>query len=156
MNSTVALLSPIWKEARALMVPWFACVLCMVVPRVLDDPRMLGSLSVAAYFIGAAALGALSVGHEYTGRTLGLLLSLPARRQRLLGIKLGVLATVLLTLWAVAYTVVFGDTLLPQESKQAASVLPMICGLFLAPWLTMVCRSAVGGAVFTLALPGTL
>ena len=157
MNSTAALRSPISKEARALAVPWLACVLCMVLPSVLDDPRMLGlSLSVSAYFLGAAALGALSVGHEYTGRTLSLLLSLPARRQHLLAVKLGVLATMLLTLCAVAYTLVFGDARLPQSIRQTASWVPVFGGLFLAPWLTMLCRSAIGGAVFTIGIEGTL
>lgn len=155
MNSTAVLFPPILKEARVLAVPWLACVLCMALPSMLDAP-MLAGLAVTAYFLGAAALGALSVGHEYTGRTLSLFLSLPVRRQRLLAIKLGVLATLLLALSAVAHTLVFGDTRLPQAPKQAASLLPALCGLFLAPWLTMLCRNAVGGAVFTLALPGTL
>ncbi len=121
-----------------------------------DAPLFLGGLAVPAYFVGAAALGALSMGHEYTGRTLNLLLSLPARRSRLLANKLAVLAMMQLALGGVAYTLVFGDARLPQTARDTASLVPALCGLFVAPWLTMVCRSAIGGAVFAMALPGTL
>ena len=38
--------------------------------------RILGTF---AYLLGAAALGALAIGHEYIHRTLGVLLSQPVR-----------------------------------------------------------------------------
>ena len=34
--------------------------------------------------------------------------------------------------------------------------LPLLCGLFVAPWLTMVCRNALAGIVFALAIPATV
>ena len=37
-----------------------------------------------------------------------------------------------------------------------ASVVPVLCGLFLAPWLTMACRNPIAGTVFTVAIPGIL
>ena len=44
---------------------------------------------------------------------------------------------------------------LPASRASAAiRLLPVLCGLFLAPWLTMLCRSPIAGAVFTLAFPG--
>ncbi len=46
------------------------------------------------------ALGAQSFGHEYSHRTLGLLLSQPADRRRLFLYKLGVLFVMLATLAA--------------------------------------------------------
>ena len=36
------------------------------------------------------------------------------------------------------------------------SGLPLLCGLFVAPWLTMVCRNALAGVVFALAIPATV
>jgi hypothetical protein len=51
---------------------------------------------------------------------------------------------------------VFGDPRLPQTARDTASLVPMLSGLFLAPWLTMLCRSAIGGAVFAVAIPGML
>jgi hypothetical protein len=37
-----------------------------------------------------------------------------------------------------------------------AALIPVLYGLFLAPWLTMACRNPIGGAVFALAVPGVL
>jgi hypothetical protein len=156
MRSASLLVSPISKEARALAFPWLACLAAMILPALFDSPRELAGISVPAYFIAMAALGALSIGHEYTGRTVSLLLSLPVQRKHLLAIKLLVLAVMLLALWFVGDTVVFGDARLPQTIRQTASWVPVFGGLFLAPWLTMVCRSAVGGAVFTFGIEGTL
>ena len=144
------------KEIRALGLPWLACLVCLTIPPLADAPQWIGGLSAAAYFLGAAALGALSIGHEYNDRTLNMLLSLPVRRERLFATKLGVLAVMLFTLWGVAYTLVFGDPRLPQAAKNMATLLPAMCGLFLAPWLTMVCRNAIGGAVFALAVPAVM
>ena len=37
---------------------------------------------------------------------------------------------------------------LSDESSGMAALLPVLYGLFLAPWLTMACRNPIGGAVF--------
>ena len=98
--SVAAMLPPsMSKEIRALALPWLACVACIFVIALLS-PALFGPLAMIAYLVGTVALGALSIGHEYTGRTLGLLLTLPARRERLRREKLGALAVMLLTLWA--------------------------------------------------------
>lgn len=152
---------PVFKEVRALAVPWTACLLVMVVPVVMSSSPHLAfawrvSVSTTAYFLGAVALGALSIGQEYTDRTLSLLLSLPTRRKRLLFTKLGVLAAMLLTLGVVAYTLVFCDGWEPSLGRLAASLLPALCGLFIAPCLTIACRSPMAGTVFTMVMPGLL
>ena len=147
---------PVFKEARALAFPWLACLAAMMQPVIADSPNFLGGLSAPAYFVGTAALGALAIGHEYSSRTLSLLLSVPIQRTRLLAMKLGVLTAFLLLLCAAADTFVFGDVRLPQSMRHTASWVPVFGGLFLAPWLTMVCRSALGGAVFTIGLEGAL
>jgi hypothetical protein len=147
----VALLPfPISKEVRALSLPCLACIVAMILPAVIDRPPFLGGVPVFAYLLGAAALGALSIGHEYTGRTLSLLLSLPVGRDRLLLVKLGVLATLLLALWVVA------DTLLSPGAGGLPMVVPVLCALFLAPCLTMACRNPIAGTVFTIAIQGVL
>jgi ABC-type transport system involved in multi-copper enzyme maturation permease subunit len=156
MSAAAVLPSSLSKEIRALALPWLACLACMLVPAVADAPRWIGGLSVPAYFLGVVALGALSIGHEYTDRTLSLLLTLPARRGQLFAIKLGALAVMLLPLWFAAHTLVLGDSRLPQESRDMAALLPLLCGLFLAPWFTMACRNPIGGAVFAIAIPGVL
>lgn len=147
------------KELRALWIPWLACLAAIATSAGLGG--WWRGLVLPAYFLSAAALGALSMGHEYSHRTVTLLLSHPARRERLLVEKLGVLAALLLTLFAAASLFMFYATGLrnagAHRSEWAAGlVLPVLCGLFLAPWLTMLCRSAIAGAVFSLAIPGLL
>ena len=133
------------KEVRALLPAWIACVFAMGAA-VLSGPRS-HDLGVIAYGFGSVALGAQSIGHEYTHRTLTLLLSQPASRRRLLLMKLGVLTAMLLTLAAVAWLIL----LRPEEPSWVfASILN---GLILAPLLTMVCRSPLGGVVFSGAAP---
>jgi len=156
MSSTALLPLAVSKEARALALPWLACMACIVAPRVMDVPYLLRGISVPAYFLGAAAVGALSVGREYTDRTLSLLLTLPVRRERLFAVKLGVLAAMLLALWAVADGLVFDGDDLNRSDRQVFLLLPVLCGLFLAPWLTMVCRNPIAGTVFSLTIPGVL
>ena len=155
--SVAAMLPPaISKEVRALALPWLACVSCLLMMGMSNAPRLFGPLAVIAYLVGTVALGALSIGHEYTGRTLSLLLTLPARRERLLATKLGVLTVMLLALWVVAETYVFRGMPGPADAKQMIALIPLVCGLFLAPWLTMVCRSTIAGTVFALTIPGVL
>jgi hypothetical protein len=104
--------------------------------------------------LGVAALGALSIGHEYRHRTLSLLLSQPRSRARLFLVKQGVLAAMLLTLAAVAGAVV--DLRARESATLAFALLPVLCGLFVAPWLTMLCRNPLAGTVFAVALPALL
>jgi hypothetical protein len=157
-----ALRLPIAKEIRALLPAWSAGAAALVAAGVIGDSR-LDLAALFAYGFGAIALGALSIGHEYSGRTLGLLLSQPVDRRRLLLVKLVVVAVMLLTLCAGAWTVLNGRPVNPGFSHPLARshgaallILPAFCGLFLAPWLTMLCRSPMAGIVFTLAILGSL
>jgi ABC-type transport system involved in multi-copper enzyme maturation permease subunit len=155
--SVAALLPPsVSKEVRALALPWLACAACMLGITATNSPRVFGPLAVIAYLVGTVALGGLSIGHEYTGRTLGVLLTLPARRERLLATKLGVLTIMLLTLWLVAEMFLFSGMPAPDDEKQLVSLIPLLCALFLAPWLTMLCRSSIAATVFALSIPGVL
>lgn len=156
MSAAALLPLPIYKECRALVLPWLACMACMLAMAVTDSPRVFGPLAFMAYLVGTVALGALCIGHEYTGRTLSLLLTLPVRRERLLATKLGVLTGMLLMLWLVADAFVFSLIPAPEDVKQVVSLVPLLCALFLAPWLTMACRSPIAGAVFALTIPGVL
>lgn len=133
------------KEIRALLPAWFASM-CVIGAAVLIGHR--GHVwGLLAYGFGSVMLGAQSVGHEYTHRTLTLLLSQPSSRRRLLLMKLGVLTAMLLTLAVVAWLTL----LRPGELQYVfASIL---CGLFLAPLLTMLCRNPLAGVVFTGAAP---
>lgn len=158
MSGTAQLPWALKKEIRALLVPWLACLAGIAAAAVLG--RLWRGLAMPTYAIGAVAIGAWSIGHEYTDRTITLLLSHPVRRSRLLLEKLRVLAAILLTLFAAASLFMWHATGLrtasAHPSEWAALLLPALCGLCLAPWLTMLCRSAIAGTVFSLAIPGLL
>ena len=79
-------------------------------------------------------------------------------RRRLYLYKLAVLVAMLLTLAAVTL-LLFRDILnLPRRPHTEPSmlVLAAACGLFVAPCLTLVCRSTLAAVVFTIAIPGLL
>jgi ABC-type transport system involved in multi-copper enzyme maturation permease subunit len=142
----------IHKEFRALLPAWAACAVTMLAASAVDGLRGFGG---PAYPVGVAALGAMAIGHEYSHRTMGLLLSLPVSRLRLLLTKLGVLAVMLGGLMIVAWTTI-PATRMHTLFSVAFFWLPALTALFVAPWLTMLSRSPVGGAVFTLSLGGIL
>jgi hypothetical protein len=146
----------VMKEVRALLPTWSACALTLCAAALVRDPR-IPALGMAAFSLGSVALGAQSMGHEYTCRTLSLLLVQPSERRKLFLIKFGVLAAMLLTLAAAAWTALFIDGRFQRPSLWHPSLLvllPTACGLFIAPLLTMVCRSQLAGVVFTGAIPG--
>lgn len=140
------------KEFRALAPVWAAAAAAVLTAAAF---RELRPFSLPAFFIGAIALGAISMGHEYSHRTVGLMLTLPVARRRVLLAKLSVLATLLLALAIVGTSsvsigrgeAVFGRALI---------WLPVVAALFITPYLTMATHSAMAGAVFTLGIAGML
>jgi hypothetical protein len=140
------------KEARALGPLWAACMLTLALSAVTGN-EIVTLLAVAAYVTGPLALGAEALGHEYSHRTLAMLLCQPVDRRRILAIKLAVLAAMLLTLTALAWV-----ALPPPAGNRwllAGFLLPPIAAFVLTPWLTMISGSALGGAVLTVAVPAS-
>jgi ABC-type transport system involved in multi-copper enzyme maturation permease subunit len=143
------------KEARALFPVWLFCTVAVCAPAILPDVMII-TVSVLAFAVGAMTLGALSIGHEYTCRTLGLLLSQPADRRHLLLVKQSVSAAMVLTLSATAWYILLGNG--PPGpvwiARQPLVLLAVtLSGLFVAPWLTMLTRSPLAGVVLALATP---
>jgi hypothetical protein len=139
------------KEIRAIVPGWVAC-LVVFTAAALPDQAWSRTLGIAVYILAPAALGALSMGHEYSGGTLSLLLSLPRRRENMYLAKLGALAPMLLMLSAAGFLL----GVRPQDEGGLGFVLPLLCGLFIAPWLTMLCRNSLAGMVLTLATPAVV
>ena len=149
------------KEVHGLLLAWLAAAVSMGTASALGGP--MRAVGLVAYFIGATALGALSVGQEYNHRTMTLLLAQPTRRARVWLDKFVVLTAMLLALAAIAGPWLFDSDLrrelVSPEGGFGWTVmfgLPIICGLFLAPWMTLVCRNTLAGIVFALAIPATL
>jgi ABC-2 family transporter protein len=135
---------PVAKEVRALLPVWLGSLAVVAAAAAVGDgtPQDLGRL---AYGAACAALGALSIGHEYTNRTLAMLLTQPVSRARLFLIKQSVLAVMLVTLSALAWNTVFQ----PSRTTAMVFILSVPCALTITPWLTMLCRNPLAGAVFT-------
>ena len=154
MTSAPLRLWPVYKEVRALLFPWAICVVLLILPRTINVGNNAATIFI--YFAGAAALGAMALGRDYTDGTLSLMLSLPVRRERLLIVKQVVLAAVLLSLMG-AVSLWLRTIADPRMSPPTwMRSLPILYGFFVAPWLTLLCRNPVAGTVFTIAIPGTL
>ena len=139
------------KEFRALLPLWGSAAVTMVIAPLLG--RDFAPLAAPVFFLGIAAIGAWPIGHEYSLRTLPSLLALPIPRWRIWMTKLAAAVTLLLALSAIAaYTLPFRG--LPFG--RATYFVPAIAALFVAPWLTMVTRSAVAGIVFSNSIAATL
>jgi len=129
------------KELRALLVPWLLLLSAVVLAGITPDAP-LAPITV----VGAIALGAWSIGHEYSHRTLPLLLSQPVGRRTMAAVKAACLIPLLFIICAAAMAL----GAVPGERKVIG--LGTAAALSLAPWLTMVSRSARGGIFFTLAV----
>ena len=140
---------PVAKEVRALLPVWLGCLALMVAGLAPGDGT-IRALVVLSYCAGSVALGAVSIGHEYTHRTLPLLLVQPASRARLFLVKQLVLAVMLLALAAAAWATAF----FPSSAAAMAVMLSVLGGLFVAPCLTMLSRNPLAGTVFTIVIPG--
>jgi hypothetical protein len=155
MTGAVLLPFGVRKEIRALLPVWLGCATIMAAGAALDSLNAF-SVAMIVYAVGTVALGSLSMGHEYTNRTLTLLLSLPVDRRRLYLVKLGVLIPMVAALAMLALVLLSTRRALDPAGAAPILLLAVGCGLFLAPWLTMVCRSPLAGIVFALAIPGVI
>jgi hypothetical protein len=136
------------KEMRALLPVWIAAAVAITAAG-LSGPRN-HEFGLMALGFGSAALGAQSIGHEYTSRTLTLLLAQPVSRRRVLVLKLAVLTLMLLALAAFA-TMTLLTVQVPEDRLWLW--LSMLNALCLAPLLTIVCRTPIAGVVFTGGAP---
>lgn len=162
------------KEVRELLPWWVATVVAMTACIALMRPDSLPTdlvyswavrldrdfllgVGLSAYAIGAVTLGALTIGQEYGHHTLSTLLTHPMSRGRMLLIKLVVLTIMLAAIGALAFGAWGSNPTLianfDYDRIVGFGLLPLACGLFLAPWLSMLGRGSLAGLVFTLALP---
>jgi beta-lactamase class A len=152
VTSTMPWRAAIGKELRALLPAWMALAIASIVCIAFD-----GRWSWAIFIFGAVALGALSIGHEYLHGTLSPWLALPVNRWQLAVAKLAALLPLLASLAILATLGLVAANGLPAAGLFRLELmtigLPLIYGLIVAPWLTMVARGPLGGVVFTLAVP---
>jgi ABC-type transport system involved in multi-copper enzyme maturation permease subunit len=136
------------KELRALLVPWLLVMAAVAMARLTKDVLVV---PIAA--VGATGLGAWSMGHEYSHRTLPLLLSQP-RDRRAIWVDKVVALGMLIALLSLTTVIFFRYHLFRSEVMAVAVAVggSGAAALTLTPWLTMLARSARGGMVFTIAV----
>jgi ABC-type transport system involved in multi-copper enzyme maturation permease subunit len=142
------------KEIRGLLPLWGASVAALAAAFMWGKGALLDA-GLLAYVAGSIAIGAQSIGQEYTYRTLPMLLALPADRRRTYVHKFVVSAVMMLALAALARPV-FADRGHPESWQFTLVVFTILSGLFLAPLLTMVCRSSLAGMILAGSVPGCL
>ena len=142
------------KEARALLPTWFAAAVAMIVAEL-----AFGRLGDLLYILGALALGAQIVGHEYGHRTIAVLLVQPIDRRRIYVVKL-IVAAVLLAGLALVARLALGQVSwqasLPEWPRTLLIVLPPLGALLFGPWMTMLCRSPLAGTLFSTVPAGVV
>jgi hypothetical protein len=144
------------NEIRALFPAWLFSFLLVAIGPWLGDP--LGPVAIMlGYGLGCAALGSIAAGHDFMHRTLGITLSLPVSRERLWLTRMSTAGAGMIPLGALA--VMQGLQISRMRASdvtlEAAVVFtaPILSGLFVAPWVTLLCRSPLAGTVFTVCLP---
>jgi hypothetical protein len=150
----------VWNDARSLLPFWMAGMAAATLAgataglgleaiqrMAFADPH---ALSLAACIAVIIALGAQSLGHEYSHRTLGLLLALPVSRRRVYLAKHSLLAAMVLPL--VAYMWLLGAF----NEFPALPWLAAGAALCLAPVCTMLGRGALAGAVLSVTMPAVV
>jgi ABC-2 family transporter protein len=145
------------KELRALAPWWLASVFVIGADAYARYYRIV-PIGLLTFVIGTLALGAQSVGHEYSNRTLDALLAQPYDRRRVFAAKLFVLLPLVLALGIIAWLCVTAEGVPPLAPSRALALfmLPPLLAITLAPWMTMMTQSTLAGVVFTAAVPGVL
>lgn len=142
------------KELRASWPVLVGALAAMFASPVLAGGWFRGA-GILAYTVGAAALGALAFGHEFSSGTMPSLLALPRSRRATASIKVAVLLAFLLLLALAGHLVTFRPLgAAPADESTFLFWLPLATAVGLAPWLTLSLRSATAGMAFSLATPG--
>lgn len=143
------------KDFRALLPVWLSAIAAVALSHAAG--RNWEWLGVAAYFLGAPAIGAYVFGHEFTHRTAGMLLTLPVPRSRIWISKMLLAVALVTPLTAIAMYVGplrgGADARAVEVTLFTLTTLGAIC---LASWFTMLARNPLAGTVFTCALAGVL
>jgi hypothetical protein len=147
------------KEVRALLPACAAIVAALVFSSGAPDPLRVWLVMLVLAF-GSITLGGLAFGHEYSYRTLTLLLAQPIDRRRTCAAKLAALLSLVALVWLVAMLSAPGRPFQmfngARGEVRGMLIMAPLCAVCLAPALSMLCRSALAGVVFTIAIPGLL
>jgi hypothetical protein len=148
------------KELRALMPLW---LLALVVLTLTAWPlrhylMTRAELNLALNGVFCLIFGASTFGYEFNHRTMPLLLAQPRARASLWRVKMGVLVFLVMTTSLVTggfglqfYSGFLDDSFDTNQCLILAATVLSAVGV--APWMTLLTRSTLAGAVFAGALP---
>ena len=142
------------KEVRALLPLWAGTMMALAAAFVWRE-RSYSDLGLVGYVFGVVSLGAHAVGHEYSHRTLPMLLAQPVPRWRLFAAKFLVVLAMLATIAVVAATVFSADRFRGNEAPHLVA-LPILAAIFATPLFTILCRNTLAGAVLGTSGPMTV
>jgi hypothetical protein len=146
------------KELRVLMPVWLLTMAVLVFSTLSTNSATGVFVAVAINELGCLVLGATVFGHEFNHRTVSLLLAQPVARPAVWRVKMGILLALVLVacLVAVAALSVQG-TRLPRPDELGWPLVlvggTLLSAVGVAPWMTLLTRSTLAGAVFAGALP---
>jgi hypothetical protein len=142
------------KELRASWPVLAGALAAMFASPVLAGGQFRGA-GILAYTVGAASLGAMAFGHEFSSGTMQSLLAVPRSRRSTASMKVAVLLGFLLVLALAGHFVTFRPLGAARSDESMFLFwLPLATAVGVAPWLTLSCRSATAGMAFSLATPG--
>ena len=145
-----ALAASMAKEGRALLPLWAGCMAILLGAEVLGAPILRRYLLIA-YGFGVIALGAHTLGQEYSHRTLPLVMTLPVPRRQILAAKLAVTAAMVFAVSVVVWITMADTPALRGTGVERVLLLVGLAAVTIAPALTAASQSTVAGVVFTIA-----
>ncbi len=146
------------KEVREIFPYWLVSAVTSLLSLVAGGFGEGDGVAFVSLIVGelaTVAMGAMMFGHEFTHRTVSLMLAQPVSRRELWQRKMAVLAAALgvTLLFRLAGPILHGNGYTMFSFAGLMSVSGILYGLTVAPWLTLASRSALAGTVFTVCLP---
>jgi hypothetical protein len=147
------------NELRAVF-PIFAGALAMILVSMMVERAFRESVAFVGYAVGSVTIGATAFGHDFAHRTLLATLAQPVSRRQIWKARMLTLFTMILSLTVLAawplglyrlLTSLIFDV--PNRYASVSSVLLLVAffsSVCIAPCLTLLCRSALAGTVFTI------
>ncbi len=146
------------KEVREIFPYWLVSAAVSALWLAGGGGSLDEGMAFVSFLVGelaTMAMGAAMFGHEFTHRTVSLMLVQPVARRELWQRKMAVLGAAMGVplLLRLAGPILHGNALTTLSFAGLMSVSAILYGLTVAPWLTLVSRSVLAGTVFTACLP---
>ncbi len=154
------------KDLRVLAPFAFGGFAIMALLRLIPGEFGSAGLFLFPYPIICSALGSVAVGHDFTHRTVGWMLAMPVNRTKVWRQRLLLALILMLPMAFLTFGLLWMPRLFHGDWMESRWILwrpimtyigtPLLGGLCLAPWLTLISRSPMFGTIFSMGLPFAL